>query len=71
MEKKVNKIYTDNDYVGELNLLKLERRIIVRELVKTQMISRSAKLLKFSAVGLSLKMINHQIKKSEWKVKQN
>jgi hypothetical protein len=71
MEKKANKIYTDADYVGELNLLKLERRIIVRELSRTQMISRSAKLLKFSERGLYLKILSHQIKKSEWKRKIN
>lgn len=50
-----------------LNLINLERRIIIRELKKTQYCRDAAKLLKFSTRTLSRKINDHNIKREEWK----
>lgn len=59
-------IYTAADYIGELNLMALERRIIIRELSKTQRMNKAAELLRFTSDGLRNKMKAHSIKTSEW-----
>ena len=60
--------FKKKDYIGELNLNALERRIIVRELKKTQQIKGAIILLNFSERGLSRKIEAHQITKDEWKI---
>jgi len=59
-------IYTPEDYIGELNLIALERRIIIRELLKTQRMNKAADLLKFTSDGLRNKLRAHSINKHEW-----
>lgn len=54
------------DYIGELNLNAMERRIIIRELKKTQDLDKALILLKFSLRTMFRKILAHQIKKSEW-----
>lgn len=60
-------IFQPQDYVGELNLNALERRIIVRELKKTQRMNKASELLGFSTRSLDRKIKGHQIKEEEWK----
>ena len=68
---KIVKTYSEKDYEGEFNLLKMERRIIVRDLSTAQNIKEASKILKFSDRGLYIKMAAHQIKREEWKRKTN
>lgn len=60
------KIYKPEQYIGELNLLALERRIIIRELKKTQSREETAKLIRCSLRGLADKIHQHQILLKEW-----
>ena len=60
-------VFKPEDYEGELNLNALERRIIIRELKRTQKMIKAVELLGFSARSLDRKIDAHQIKKEEWK----
>jgi len=60
-------IFTPEEYEGELNLNALERRIVVRELQRTQRLTSAAVLLRFSERSMDRKIKAHQIKDSEWK----
>lgn len=61
-------IFQPKDYEGELNLNALERRIIIRELKKTQRLNKAFVLLGFSLRSLLRKVEAHQIKDEEWKI---
>lgn len=61
------KIFTEADYTGEFNLLALERRILIRELKKTQCQYKAAKLIKCSDRAVGDKILAHKISPSEWK----
>lgn len=60
-------IFQPEDYEGELNLNALERRIIVRELKRTQRFNKAVVLLGFTTRSLERKLKAHQIKDEEWK----
>lgn len=60
-------IFQPEDYEGELNLNALERRIIIRELKKTQRFNKAVALLGFTTRSLERKLKAHQIKDEEWK----
>lgn len=64
-------IFQPEDYIGEFNLNALERRIIVRELTKTQMLTKASVLLKFSERTIDNKIKAHRIEKSEWKTERH
>ncbi len=61
-------VFQPEDYQGELNLNALERRIIVRELKRTQRFNKAVALLGFTTKSLERKLVAHQIKEEEWKV---
>lgn len=63
-------IFQPEDYEGELNLNALERRIIVRELKRTQRFNKAVVLLGFTTRSLERKLKAHQIKDEEWKKKK-
>ncbi len=60
-------VYKEEDYQGEFNLISLEKRIMVRELTKTQYAKRAAVLLNFSERSMERKMKAHQIQLKDWK----
>ena len=68
--KPRTKIYTPEEYIGELNLIALERRILIRELIKTQTHKGASELMKCSDRAIADKLYSHQIKESEWKIKK-
>ena len=56
-------VFQPQDYQGELNLNAMERRIIIRELKKTQRQNLAVALLGFSDRTMDRKIKAHQIKK--------
>lgn len=64
-----SRVYREEEYKGEFNLVALERRILVRELKKTQSQTAAADLIKCSARAIADKIYSHQIQDSEWKDK--
>lgn len=63
-------IFQPEDYEGELNLIALERRIIIRELKRTQRFNKAVVLLGFTTRSLERKLKAHQIKDEEWKTEK-
>ena len=63
-------VFQPEDYEGELNLNALERRIIIRELKRTQRFNKAVALLGFTTRSLERKLKAHQIKDEEWKAEK-
>ena len=61
-------VYKPEDYIGELNLAAMERRIIIRELTKAQGHEKASVSLNLSLRTVFRKLLSHQIKDSEWKI---
>lgn len=57
------------NYTAPLSLHLMERRIIIRELRKTQLCKDAAELLGFNKRTLTRKIIMYNIKREEWKKK--
>lgn len=65
------KLYTKNNYKGQFNLLKAERRMYVICLKETQKTGKAINILGVSKRTFSRKMIAHSIKDKEWLGKKN
>ena len=61
-------VFQPEDYQGELNLNALERRIIVRELKRTQRFNKAVALLGFTTKSLERKLVDIKLKKKNGKL---